>query len=103
MDWPNVPDWMANCAECCRMYRGVVAAYELPNLCFTLDVPLSERRSGLFAQHILQAHPWGVPTAPHRDCWLCEWHAFEDSPSLRFLSAEHQARALFLPAEVIRG
>ncbi|MDX2547499.1 hypothetical protein ACOT81_38545 [Streptomyces sp. WI04-05B] len=33
MDWPDVPDWMADCAECCRMYRGVVAAYELPPEC----------------------------------------------------------------------
>ena len=100
MDWPEVPDWMAACAECCAMYRGVVAAYELPNLCFTLDVPLTERRSGLFAQHIVQAHPEGVTDAPHQDCWRCELYAFDDSPPLQFLRAEHQARALFLPLDV---
>ncbi|MEU9167808.1 hypothetical protein AB0D34_08435 [Streptomyces sp. NPDC048420] len=99
-----MPDWMAHCAECCRMYRGAVAAYELSNLCFTLDVPLTDLRSGLFARHVLQEHRRGVPTEPHLDCALCDQYAFDDSAILLFLRAEHQARALFLPADIeIRG
>ncbi|MEV8344617.1 hypothetical protein [Streptomyces niveus] len=101
MDWPEVPDWMPDCADCCAMYRGVVAAYELPNLCFTIDTPLTELRSGLFARHVVQAHPEGVTAVPHQGCWRCEWYAIDDdSPALRFLRAEHQARALFLPPDV---
>ncbi|MGW3308285.1 hypothetical protein ACWDG9_17055 [Streptomyces sp. NPDC001073] len=100
MDWPDVPDWMADCAECCAMYRGVFAAYELPNLCFTANVPLTELRADPFAQHIVQAHPEGVTDVPHQACWRCELYAFDDSPPLPFIRAMHQARALFLPLGV---